>query len=56
VLVAPDSTRRILDEDEFAANASRYNYPAAVRDSVPRALAELIGRIERRDYPFDWNA
>jgi uncharacterized protein len=56
VLVAPDFSRRILDEDEFAANAARYNYPAGVRDYVPRALAELIERIERRDYPFDWKA
>lgn len=56
VLVAPDFTPRILDEDEFAANAALYGYPAAVRDFVPRALAELIERIERRDYPFDWNA
>lgn len=53
VLVTPDFTRRILDEDEFAANAARYLYPAEVLDTVPRALAELIGRIERRDYPFD---
>lgn len=56
VLVAPDFTRRILDEDEFAANAARYLYPTSVRDAVPRALAELNEVIERRDYPFDWNA
>ncbi|HEV7905968.1 MAG TPA: DUF402 domain-containing protein [Pyrinomonadaceae bacterium] len=56
VLVAPDFSRRILDEDEFAANAARYDYPAHVRDAVPRALAELIEFIERRDYPFDANA
>jgi hypothetical protein len=56
VLVAPDFSRRILDEDEFAANAARYAYPAEVRDCVPRALAELIERIEGRDFPFDWEA
>jgi protein associated with RNAse G/E len=53
VLVAPDFSLRILDEDEFASNAVRYNYPAIVREVVPRALAELISHIERRDYPFD---
>ncbi|HZH89968.1 MAG TPA: DUF402 domain-containing protein [Pyrinomonadaceae bacterium] len=53
VLVAPDFSRRILDEDEFAANAARYQYPALVRDTVPRALADLIRVIERRDFPFD---
>lgn len=56
VLVAPDYSTRILDEDEFALNAARYDYPAVVRDAVPRALAELLGIIERRDYPFDWSA
>jgi uncharacterized protein len=56
VLVAPDYSVRILDEDEFAVNAALYVYPASVRDSVPRALAELNGLIERRDYPFDWSA
>lgn len=56
VLVAPDFSMRILDEDEFAANAARYRYPAAVRESVPRALAELIDLIERRVHPFDSDA
>lgn len=56
VLVAPDFSRRILDEDEFAANAALYHYPALVRDTVPRALAELNALIERRDFPFDWIA
>lgn len=56
VLVAPDFSLSILDEDEFASNALRYGYPAHVREMVPRALAELISHIERRDYPFDWNA
>ena len=53
VLVAPDYSIRILDEDEFAAHAARYAYPADVRDAVPRALAELLSLIRRRDYPFD---
>jgi hypothetical protein len=56
VLVAPDFSLRVLDEDEFDANAARYAYPATVREYVPRALAELNGIIERRDYPFDWSA
>ena len=53
VLVAPDFSQRILDEDEFAVNAARYRYPADVRAAVPRALAELTVLIERRHYPFD---
>jgi protein associated with RNAse G/E len=55
VLVAPDFSLRILDEEEFEANAARYLYPAHVREAVPRALAELLRVIERRDHPFDWN-
>jgi protein associated with RNAse G/E len=56
VLVAPDFSTRVLDEDEFAANSARYNYPADVLDAVPKVLAELLGMIKRRDYPFDWRA
>jgi len=56
VLVAPDFSYRILDEDEFETNAARYRYPEIVRESVPRALSELLKLIERRDYPFAWNA
>lgn len=53
VLVAPDFSYRILDEEEFAANAERYGYPESVHESARRALAELISRIEHREYPFD---
>ena len=53
VLVAPDFSHRVLDEEEFIMHAERYGYPASVRELVPRALAELIGLIERRDFPFD---
>ena len=56
VLVAPDFSYRVLDEEEFATNAALYDYPETVRSAVPHALAELIGNIERREYPFDWNA
>lgn len=53
VLVAPDYTYRVLDEDEFAAHAARYEYSREVLERVPRALAELIELIERREFPFD---
>jgi protein associated with RNAse G/E len=56
VLVAPDFSYRVLDEEEFAANAALYDYPEMVRQAVPHALAELVGLIARRGYPFDWNA
>lgn len=53
VLVAPDFTYRVLDEDEFLVHAARFDYPAEVRERVPRALGELLALINRRDFPFD---
>jgi hypothetical protein len=52
VLVAPDFTYGVLDEDEFEAHAALYRYPPEVRARVPRALAELIDMIEHRRFPF----
>ena len=52
VLVAPDFSYSILDEDEFAANAARFNYPAEVLLKSRTALEDLIALIERRAFPF----
>lgn len=52
VLVAPDFTYQVLDEDEFARHAAQYNYPAQLRIEVSRALADLLALIARRDFPF----
>lgn len=56
VLVAPDFTYRILDAEEFADNSALYHYPETTRECVPRALAELLELIQRREFPFDWRA
>ena len=53
VLVAPDLSYRILDEDEFEEHARLYNYPLEVKRSARVALAELIGLILTRQFPFD---
>ena len=53
VLVAPDFSFEVLDEDEFAANAARFNYPAEVLQKSRDALEELLGLIEGRGFPFD---
>jgi len=53
VLVAPDFSYRILDQEEFIAHTARYDYPVSVRERVPQALAELIDLIVRRAFPFD---
>jgi hypothetical protein len=56
ILVAPDLSYRVLDEDEFEMNAARYNYPLEVRNRAHRALSELVALIESRRFPFDGHA
>jgi protein associated with RNAse G/E len=53
ILVAPDLSYQILDEDEFAANAVSFNYPAEIMQRARVALDELILLIEMRQFPFD---
>ena len=53
VLVAPDLSFRVLDEDEFETHAALYNYSTALRKAVERARAELIALIEARHFPFE---
>ena len=52
VLVRPDLSYQILDLEEFDMNAERYHYPDQVRAQAQRSLAELIGVIETRAFPF----
>jgi uncharacterized protein len=54
VVVEPDLTYRILDEDDFEQNAKLYAYPEEIRENARRALAELIRLIESRSFPFDY--
>ena len=53
VLVEPDLTYQILDEDDFEVNAKRYPYPDDVRANARRGLAELTRLIESRSFPFN---
>ncbi|HKY44180.1 MAG TPA: DUF402 domain-containing protein [Pyrinomonadaceae bacterium] len=53
VLVEPDLTYKILDEDDFEENAQRYHYPQEVQVNARAALAELIELIESRSFPFN---
>ncbi|HEX7998168.1 MAG TPA: DUF402 domain-containing protein [Pyrinomonadaceae bacterium] len=52
ILVAPDMSYQIVDEDEFALNAEKYNYPAHIREKAYQALEELRVLIENRSFPF----
>ena len=53
VLVAPDLTYKVLDLEDFEANAERYAYPDEIRAGAHQALAELVGMIEAKAFPFN---
>ncbi len=53
VLVAPDFTYQILDEDEFTRHTAQFKYPAQLCAEVTRARAELIALIACREFPFN---
>lgn len=52
ILVAPDFSFRVLDEDEFEENQSKYGYPPEFRERAAGARDELIALIEGRRFPF----
>jgi uncharacterized protein len=53
VLVAPDFSYTVLDEDEFEEHAARFGYDEHLRARVRQALTELVRLIEVRAFPFD---
>lgn len=53
VLVQPDYSYEVLDEDEFERHAEFYQYPAVYRFKVQEALDELRLLIENRQFPFN---
>jgi len=52
LLVNPDYSSTILDVDEFERHSQIYQYPAAYRVGVQRALDELQHLITERQFPF----
>jgi uncharacterized protein len=53
LILWPDGHVATLDEDEFAANAARFDYPPNVRRSVRDALEQLKRLIQSREFPFE---
>jgi protein associated with RNAse G/E len=53
VLVQPDYSYQVLDEDEFERHAQLYRYPPVYRLNVQEALDEIRGLIENRQFPFN---
>ena len=53
ILVAPDFSYSVLDEDEFEENQEKYRYPLEFHTQAVRARDELISMIKGRAFPFD---
>ena len=53
VLVAPDFSYTVLDEDEFETHAAQFGYDERLRARVRESLSELLRLIETRAFPFD---
>ena len=52
LIVWPDGRVEILDEDEFAVNSAKYEYPAALRENAMAALGEVRRLIQQAEFPF----
>jgi uncharacterized protein len=53
VLVDANLSYRVLDEDEFEANAMTYGYSDEIRRHAHEAVTELSNMIEGRQFPFN---
>ena len=52
ILVDPDFSYRVLDVEDFEANARIYGYTEEVKANARQALDELAKMIETRAFPF----
>ena len=52
VIVRPDYSYEVLDLDEFKTNSQRYDYSDEEKANAARALEELTGMIQSRQFPF----
>jgi len=53
ILVWPDGRYEVVDRDDFERNALKYGYSDEVRQRAEESVNELIGMIEKREFPFD---
>jgi len=52
LLVQPDFSIQVLDEDEFEANAKLFGYSDEEKTRAHSAVEELVAMIERCHFPF----
>ena len=55
VLVEPDFSHLVLDEEEFERHAEIYGYPPLYRTRVREAVGEILRLVEAREFPFSLN-
>lgn len=56
IVVEADFSYRVLDVDEFEANADLYRYSAEEKQQAQAAVEELLTMIQRRQFPFECSA
>jgi protein associated with RNAse G/E len=56
LLVKPDYSYTVLDEEEFKQHAEVYDYPPLYAARVRESLDVLINLIEHRQFPFFFNS
>ena len=53
VLVWPDGSCVVTDEEDFAENSVRYGYPPAIERDARAAVDALLAAVRDRSAPFD---
>ena len=53
VLVWPDGSHVVTDEDDFAENSVRYGYSLATQEAAWAAVEALLDAVRQRHAPFD---
>ena len=54
VVVWKDFSHQVLDADEFKTNAKIFGYPETLRTDVNKNLEEIMTKIKRKSFPFDF--
>lgn len=53
IVIRPDGSVQVLDEDEFAAASVRFGYSPEIVEKVKEARSEILQLLENREFPFD---
>ncbi len=54
VVLTPESSAFVADEEEFIAHAARFGYPEEVVSRARETVSLLLDRYHRRAFPFEW--